>query len=182
MAWTTPLTAVANATLTAAQWNASVRDNLAETLTAKMTTAGQYGVATATNAVAARIAVGASVATGQTTATTTSYGDLATVGPTCGPLTCGTQAFVSISSYIANGTSGGGGLMSYGITGASAIVADDSRAIRLISSSAGETQRVGITVLQTGITAGSNTFTAKYTTPTGGTATFTSRHMGVLPF
>jgi hypothetical protein len=28
MAWTTPLTAVANVALTAAQWNASVRDNL----------------------------------------------------------------------------------------------------------------------------------------------------------
>jgi len=39
MAWFTPLAGVSTATLTAAQWNASVRDNLLETAPAKATSA-----------------------------------------------------------------------------------------------------------------------------------------------
>lgn len=39
MAWTAPMTASANGTLTAAQFNTHVRDNLLETETAKATAA-----------------------------------------------------------------------------------------------------------------------------------------------
>lgn len=50
MAWTTPLTAVSGSILTAAQWNASVRDNLNETAPAKATTADRMFVTTGPNA------------------------------------------------------------------------------------------------------------------------------------
>lgn len=181
MAWSVPLTAVSNATFTAAQFNASVRDNLLETAPAKATTAGSFFAATGTNAIAERIPGGATVLTAQTTATTATYGDLTTVGPA---VTCvtGTSAFVFVASQIENATAGGGGNMGYAVTGASTIAASDDKALRVISGAAGERTRPGVTVRESGLTGGSNTFTAKYTTPTGNTATFQYRHLAVIPF
>ena len=56
MAWTAPMTAVANAVFTAAQFNTHVRDNLLETAPAKATTTGGYFVATGTNTIVQRVA------------------------------------------------------------------------------------------------------------------------------
>lgn len=47
------MTAVANAALTAAQWNTHVRDNLMETLPAKVNAARQIGLSTGPNAIKA---------------------------------------------------------------------------------------------------------------------------------
>jgi len=181
MAWTTPLTAVANAAFTAAQFNASVRDNLLETGPAKATTAGSIFAATGTNAIGERIPTGATVATAQSTSTTASYGDLTTVGPTLSSLTTGTKSILFLAAQIENSTAGAGGYMGFNVSGASTIAASDDRSLRVISGSAGERNRVSCVVFQTGLTGGSNTFTAKYTTPTGGTATFQYREMSVIP-
>lgn len=51
MAWSAPITAVTNATLSAAQWNASVRDNLNETAPAKATVANRVIVTNGANTV-----------------------------------------------------------------------------------------------------------------------------------
>jgi hypothetical protein len=52
--WSAPMTAVANSTFTAAQFNQYVRDNLNETAPAKATSAGSYFVADGVNSIAER--------------------------------------------------------------------------------------------------------------------------------
>ena len=64
MAWTTPLTAVSNTALTAAQWNASVRDNLLMTAPALATTTGRHFVSTGANTIAERAISSNSVSSG----------------------------------------------------------------------------------------------------------------------
>lgn len=181
MAWSTPLTAVSNAALTAAQWNASVRDNLLETVPAKATAAGQIFASTGANTVAARVPTTATVDTSQTTTTTGAFGDLATVGPTVAGLVTGAQALIGISAQIENAVGAGGGQMGVAISGATTVAASADRSLRSISAANGERNRMS-TVYMQALTAGANTFTAKYTTPTGGTAAFQYRQLFVLPF
>jgi hypothetical protein len=181
MAWSTPFTAVSNSTYTAAQHNASVRDNLLECPTAKATAAGQMFVSTGTNAIAARTPGRFTNGTAQTTASLT-YTDLTTVGPAY-TVTTGTSALVIVSAAIRNSTGGGGGLMSFAVSGATTIAPSDDRAFRSLSSGASTTDNNGSRVhMQTGLTAGSNTFTAKYAAAIGGTATFEFRELCVIPF
>lgn len=180
MAWSTPLTAVSNSTLTAAQWNASVRDNLLESAAAKATTAGQLFVSTGANALAARVPSGASVPAAQAT-TSASYVDLTTVGPAV-TVTTGTRAFVGFGAQIENSAAGGGGAMSFAVSGASTIAAAaGAYALRQMSSVATERNSAGAVSFLSTLTGGSNTFTAKYLAPTGGTATFQFRELWVLP-
>lgn len=114
MAWSTPLTAVANASLTAAQWNASVRDNLLETAPAKATTATGYFVATGTNAIAQRVPLSSAIATDQSTTSTGGYANLTTSGPAV-TVTTGVAALVCFGAWMTNDTGGARALMSYEI-------------------------------------------------------------------
>src|SRR5690242_20536503 len=98
MAWSSPLTAVTNAALTAAQWNASVRDNLLETAPAKATTPASFFAATGANTIAERIPAQTVTPASETT-TSTSYTNLTTTGPTVA-LTTGTKAFVFIGAQL----------------------------------------------------------------------------------
>lgn len=180
MAWSVPLTAVSNATLTAAQWNASVRDNLLETAPAKATTSGSLFVGTGANAIAERIPTGTSVSTAQTY-TSASFGDLTTVGPAV-TVTTGTKAIVGFGAQIENSSAGGGGVMSFAVSGATTIAANaGATSLRSMSGTAGERNSGSVVNFVSGLTAGSNTFTAKYLTPTGGTSTFQFRELWVLP-
>lgn len=181
MTWTAPMTAVANSVYTAAQFNAHVRDNLLETAPAKATAAGQLFVSTGVNAIAARTPAVARVATGQTTTSVNSFGDLSTVGPTVSSVVTGSAAFVIISASMENGTGGGGAIMGYAVSGASSLAADNAKALRHRSGTASQANRASTVVFENGLTPGSNTFTSKYTTPTGGTATFTDRELAVFP-
>ena len=67
MVWSTPLTAVANTPLTAAQWNASVRDNFNETAPAKATVGGRIFASTGPNTIAEREVLADVVETAETT-------------------------------------------------------------------------------------------------------------------
>lgn len=181
MAWSTPLTAVSNATFTAAQFNASVRDDLLETFPAKATAAGQIAVSTGVNAIAVRTPTITNIATSESfTPSATVFGDLATVGPTVGPLTTGTKAIVMYGAYLSNAVGGGSGVMSYAVSGATTIAASTTNAIRNVSSASGETNRQFGIDMPT-LTAGSNTFTAKYTSGTGGAVTALNRTLIVIP-
>lgn len=178
MAWTAPMTAVANATFTAAQFNTHVRDNLNETAPAKATAVNQFFVATAANAIAARRAENATVATTETTSST-SYTDLATSGPAV-TATTGTAAVVVLTADVANSTVNAGGYMSVDVSGATTIAGNDIRALRLVSDVASNRNRASAMARVT-VTAGSNTFTAKYKTTGSGTATFRDRDILVIP-
>jgi hypothetical protein len=178
MAWSAPMTAVAGATFTAAQFNQYVRDNLNETAPAKATAAGQFFVSTGTNAIAARQLTQSVIATSQTT-TATSFTDLATVGPAV-TVTTSDRAMVMFASDIDNTATNGASSVSVAVSGASTIAA--SLAWRLVRDGATSTNvwRIGASHLFTGLTAGSNTFTMKYLVGSG-TGTFGNRELIVLP-
>jgi hemolysin activation/secretion protein len=179
MAWSTPLTAVSNATLTAAQWNASVRDNLLMTAPALATTAGGYFVATGANAIAQRTSDVQAVNTVQTT-TNTSYTNLTTVGPQV-TLTTGPKALIVMSARASNSTAGANSWASYEVTGASAISASDNYALSYDSPVSSSTIYATYATIEPSLTPGSNVFTMKYRASSG-TATFSSRRLAVIPF
>lgn len=180
MAWTTPLSAVANTALTAAQWNASVRDDLLTTAPALASAAGQIWVSTAANAGAMRTPSFGHVTAAQTTTSVGTFVDLTTVGPTV-TVTTGVNAITSHAAAMSNATSGANAIMSYAVSGATTIAADATRCIRSESTPANAEWRCSSTHFVPSLTAGSNTFTAKYTTGSGGTASFKERHLLVFP-
>lgn len=178
MSWSAPMTAVANAVFTAAQFNTYVRDNLNETAVAKATAAGRLIVTAGVNSLVERVPTVAEVTTSETT-TTQSNTDLATVGPQV-TVTTGTSALVAWSLEMANNTSGSSSQCDFAVTGASSRTATDNTAIKVTSSPAGAFERGGTFELITGLTAGSNVFTLKYWV-SANTGTFLRRRLTVIP-
>lgn len=179
MAWSAPMTAVANSTFTAAQFNQYVRDNLNETAPAKATSAGSYFVADGVNSVAERTPNGTSVLTSETTGST-SFTDLATFGPS---VTVDTGPYALVLTHCQAGNSGAGSAYAgVDVTGASSIAPALNRSINIIGA-AGATVGAGTAVLHVGglaLTPGSNTFTMKYRVSSG-TGTFADRRIIVMP-
>lgn len=156
MAWTTPLTAVSNATLTAAQWNATCRDNFLEmepakatgvveassassvsgrrcrrfTTSSKQASAACMFHATGANAIAERSWEGYLFNRVNSTETTssTSYANVQTNGPSV-TITTGTQALVFFGALMGNQTANAICYTSVGVTGASTVAASDTWAI-----------------------------------------------------
>lgn len=177
MAWTAPMTAIAGSVFTAAQFNTFIRDNLAETAPAKATTPGAHFAVSDTNQIAERIGARAEVLTSETT-TSTSYTDLATVGPQV-TVTTGPSALVYVHGSLQNsGTSSS--RMAYVVSGASSIAEQDNRGIGSGGDSAVFSLQSGVH-FHTDLTPGVNTFKAVYRVA-GGTGTFLSRRIGVIPF
>lgn len=178
MAWTAPITAIAGATVTASDFNLYVRDNLSQTMPAKALNVGSVFAVSAANTIVERIPSFDSVATSESTAST-SYVDLATVGPsvTC---TTGTFAIICVGGRLGPNTTAAQSVkMSWAISGATTRAASDTWAagpLGLGTSGAFYTSRW----YYAGVTAGSNTFTAKYSV-SGGTGTFAARSIHVLP-
>ena len=179
MAWTAPMTAVAGNAFTAAQFNTYVRDNLLETAPAKATATGGHFVSTGANAIAERFPQAALVSANESTSSS-SYGDLTTVGPSV-TVTCGTTVLISIYSSLQSITASALPHMSYAISGSTTVAAADAQAVSFQSATAGQSARIGMTFLRTGMTPGSNTFTAKYRA-NGGTGGFVDRRITVVPF
>jgi hypothetical protein len=172
---------VTSTQLTAAQWNASVRDNLLETAVGKVTASGQLVVSTGPNALAARgVAAGRVAGGSQQTTSATIADNLTTVGPSV-TLTTGTSVLVLLTAFCMNTTAGQGCYMGYAVSGATTIAATAERTLRLMSSLASERNRATAAVWQTGLNAGSNTFKAQYAVVASGTADFDEREIAVLP-
>ena len=129
---------------------------------------------------AATLRVGtASVATQQTTTSNVTYTDLATSGPAV-TLTTGTKALVTIGAYLYNQTTGSNNAyMSFAVSGATTVAAADDRCLMVQFSTAQVVLRGSRTFLITGLTPGSNTFTAKYSAGAG-TAVFADRFISVM--
>ena len=177
MAWTTPLTAVANVSLTSVQWNATVRDNLLETGPAKATTGGRILVTTGANAIAERDVTGAF--TGATGITNSASYIPLTGGPAV-TITTGTKALVTIGCYTRNDTATGRNWMSHAISGASTAAASDAYALMTTSPVANELYGYSQLTLWTTLTAGSNTFTANYKVSVAGIGTWIQRRVIVM--
>jgi hypothetical protein len=121
------------------------------------------------------------VATTQST-TSTSYVDLATVQSVT--VTTGTKALVMISALLQNGASGNPQpSMSFSISGATTRGVTAGELINFFNTnSASYNLQIGAsgTFLVTGLTAGSNVFTAKFAALTGGTAYIGDRIISVI--
>lgn len=178
MAYSTPLTAVSNTALTAAQWNASVRDNMLVTPAALATTSGRIFVSTGANAIAERAISSATTSASEST-TSSTYTDLTTTGPEVASITTGTRALVFISADLTNNTLGGKAFMSVTVSGATTDAASDAQAVHFQAYGSNATARVGVLLPYTGLTPGSQTFTAKYRAATG-TAGFSNRRITVV--
>lgn len=182
MAWTAPMTAVANDIFTAAQFNTHIRDNLLETAPAKAANAGGYFVTSGTNSIVERVVGANEVDTSETT-TSTSFTDLATAGPAV-TVTTGTKALVIITANLTNNTASAYSIVGLSISGASSVSASDANALSFRQSATGggpQDPQVTWSKIYTGLTAGSNTFTTKYRV-TAGTGTFQRRRLSVIPF
>lgn len=171
------MTATANTAFTAAQFNTHVRDNLNETAPAKATTAGRIFVATGANAIAEREITSNEVATNQTT-TSTSFVDLATTGPAV-TVTTGVRAIVFLYVRVSNNTTGSLASMGYAISGATTQAASVDRSVSYQSSVGNDLIRCSSVIMESGMTAGANTFTSKYSV-TSGTGTFGERRLAVM--
>lgn len=176
------MTAIAGQVVAAADFNLYVRDNLNLTEAAKALNVGGFFVATGANAIAERIFTTATVDTSQTTAST-SYADLGTVGPQV-TVTTGTKAIVIVGARIGDNTNTAGNpsnKMSWAVSGASTVAANDQWACGLIQAT-GQLRAIYTSrwQLALGLTAGSNTFTAKYAVSSG-TGAFDHRSIHVLP-
>lgn len=159
-----------------------VRDNFAITAPGLATATGQIFVATGLNAVAARVPSGASVNTSEVS-NATAYGDIpaGTPGPAV-TVTTGTSALVGVAAKIQNTTNSVNSKASYAVSGATTIAASDNTAVDMQFATAATTTLAASRVtMQTGLTAGSNTFTMKYRV-TAGSGTFDIRHIFVIPF
>lgn len=180
MAWTVPTTAVAGATLTASIFNVSIRDNLNATATGVSTTSGRIIVTTAANAVAERNPSVAFTTTSETT-TSTSYVNLATVGPTV-TVTTGTKSLVIFGAAMSNNTAGQGARCAVDLSGATTSAASDTNSYLVESGNAGDGYQGSWVTVYTPINAGSNTWQLKYRLVGLGTATFSNRLMAIVPF
>ena len=120
------------------------------------------------------------VSTSQTTASGT-YTDLATAGPTV-TLTTTTKALVILTAYLTGNVGAEEYFMSFAVSGATTIAAADTQALRIDISTANEGTQMSA-VYPVTLTAGSNTFTAKYRRGgPAGTLTASDRSLTVITY
>jgi hypothetical protein len=182
MAWSAIPTFTSGNVLTAAQQNI-LGGNLGETAAALATGAGQYPVATGTNALAMRSPTRNTQLAADST-TSTSYTDLTNIGPTLSNIVAGTQCLILMQSKVQHGTALGNAYMGVNITGASTVAPDDQYALaHAPGASTGFVQAMMavLFVSNDGWAAGTSTVQAKYKTNTG-TASFDKRRLTSIPF
>lgn len=150
--------------------------DLRRQITEILTRLGLVEAGVASNTAAIQETAAAAVATAQTTAST-SYTDLATAGPAV-TLVTGSTALVRLSSLVNNGTTGNTCLMGVAVSGATTLAASDALAAWHYESSSANSDGMSGEILLTGLTPGSNTFTAKYRV-NGDTGTWTYRVISV---
>lgn len=124
----------------------------------------------------------AEVTANQTT-TSTSYTNLSTTGPEV-TVTIGANglALVILSARMSSNTTNGYSYMGFVVSGASTVAASDDFSLTYQVPSPNVILRPGATYLVTGLTPGSNTFTAKYRSGYGShTAQFIDRKITVIP-
>jgi hypothetical protein len=143
------------------------------------TTVSPYKVKWATPSGASFNTGFASVGTSEST-TSTSYTNLTTTLSTT--VTTGTKALVTITVGFQNGAIANvGSFASFGVTGATTLAASDTYATRFFAASSSNllVNGSGSWVL-TGLTAGSNVFTAKYKSESGVLSNFVLRTISVV--
>jgi hypothetical protein len=138
------------------------------------------GLKWATPASSSPASASATVTTQQST-TSGTYTDLTTSGPAV-TITTGTKCLVILTANINSTANSGIALMGFDVSGSTTIAASDSTCLMAgNASSTGENQRQNSAVYRLNtLTAGSNTFTAKYKRLTAGNAQFAERNIIVI--
>jgi len=158
-----------------------VRDNLLMTAPAVATTAGMIiGIAGA-NSIAQRVPDAQQQLTGETTTSTTYTGTLSGGAGSAGPSvtqSC-TRALISFSCRQSTSVATTNVWTSVAVSGASTIAASDNYATSMDILNAQVFH--GLSYIEKGMTQGSNTFQMQYRV-SGGTGTFATRRLNVLPF
>jgi hypothetical protein len=113
--------------------------------------------------------------------TSTTYADLATVGPTV-TATVGAsgRVLVMFHAWGRNSVADGGALVSIALSGANTVAPSDARAGITHSAAAGVYGSMSWSEIVTGLAEGSTTFTLRYRA-TANTATFANRRLIVIP-
>jgi hypothetical protein len=138
--------------------------------------AGVPSWATAASAIPANAV--ATVATAETT-TSTSYTDLTTAGPAV-TVTTGTKALVIVTAQLRHTIDTGDSFMAYAVSGATTTAATDTTSLIISDVVTANPNRASAASVIT-VTAGSNTFTAKYRSGGGGSgANFRDREIFVM--
>lgn len=177
MAWVTFPTLTDGQVLTGAHMQI-VRDNFAETAPAKAGAAGNFIVTTGVNSVAQRAYVDNFIGTAETSAST-SYVDLATVGPSMS-VTTGPRAIVVTTADLW-GSAAGYINTTFDVSGATTVSASDVRALTVRVQTGDANGGSRASVLNTiNLTSGSNTFTMRYRV-TAGTGRWANRTLVVIP-
>ncbi|MFT2016282.1 hypothetical protein ACMA1D_10630 [Streptomyces sp. 796.1] len=177
------MTFTTNTVLTAAQLNTHLRDNLLETEAARAQAAGDFFAVEGINRIGRRrVAYARIQGNSSETTTSTEYADLPTVGPSV-TVTTGTRAFVWIGAHMTASLANSRVRMSWAISGATERDALDSTALAHDGLTAGSaTRRSNYDLIQTTLTPGVNTFTAKYRVGASSvTGTFQNRILIVFP-
>ena len=133
------------------------------------------GVPTWATAAGQAASASAQVNTSQST-TSITYTDLGTAGPAV-TLTTGTKALVIVDCVSLNTNNQVGSFMGCEVSGASSVSPDNNDAAQTFSGNEFATRTKAIRY--SGLTAGSNTFTAKYSVE-GNTGTFQRRNIFVM--
>lgn len=179
MVWTAPMTAVDTAMFSCQEYNLHIRDNLLETAPAKVTAKGQYFVTAGARQVAA-YGIGDNFVTTAQTRTSTSFGDLTTVGPTV-TITTGVSALVWFAVAMSHSNANSQCSASVAVSGASTIKANNHWRIIHDGKAAGNvTRTMGMHRFAAELKPGSNTFKVQYKS-NGSTATFSRRYLAVMP-
>lgn len=181
MTWNAPITFVDGTTLTAAQLNAQLRDNMAEQAANKITTYMSYVASVATNKLEERRPKKNTILAISST-TSGSYTDLdGDTGPTVN-VTTGTSALVIWGCGMSNASNGVSSFMSVDVSGATTIAASTNNALRFMNNN-GYYSNASQFVLYDTLNPGVNTFTCKYASGLAGSvATFRRRRIFVYPF
>ena len=180
MAWTSPLTAVANTAMTAAQWNTFLRDNLNAQGPTSATAGGQLLVTTGFGSLTMRTPGVTFVSLSATTASP-SYVDVDPSGAEV-TVTTGNKAMVTIGSGISNSTAGCGGRASVDLAGDTERVADELNVVAGDSGNASDFFKLTWTTIYSPLNPGVQIFGMRYRAAGGGTASFNDRLMMVVPF
>jgi hypothetical protein len=179
MAWTAPLTAVTGNEFTAQQYNLYVRDNFMMLAPQLVTAEGQYVVSTGQNETDVREAKQA-IVTASETRTSTSYGDLSTVGPDV-RVKHGKTILVFIAATMQNNTNNFQCRMSVASSvGTASVTAEDKWCVKMDGVPLGQDCRYSAARLIGDLDPGTTTFRAKYRVG-GGTGTFADRSMAIVP-
>lgn len=173
------MTAVSSTTITAANWNTHVRDNLLETEAAKVTSLGRHLISGGANTIVERTPSSAFITTTQSTAST-SYADLSSPGPSVSSTT-GTTAIVWFAAEASTNVSSSLQKFSVEVSGATTVAASDDWAVTLDGIYDSSPCRRGVCHRFTGLNAGVNTFKMKYAAGSN-TASFGKRELIVMPF